>query len=79
MHTGRELTFTFVSRCICANIHLSIRCLLVLYRVYWFKCNNMGTENEPRPLYTEIVADQTDYFADAHENVAYGYDVVMTS
>ena len=31
-------------------------------------------------LYTEIVTDQTDHFADVfvHEHVAYGYDVVTT-
>ena len=31
-------------------------------------------------LYAESVADQTDHFTDAFvpENVAYGYDIVMT-
>ena len=42
------------------------------------------TSNKPRviymTLYAESVADQTDHLADAfaRENVAHGYDVVMT-
>ena len=43
-----------------------------------------NTKNEPciicMTLYTESIADQTDYFADVfvHENVACGYAVVTT-
>ena len=46
--------------------------------------HNFELENEScticKTLYTESIADQTDHYADAfvRENIAYGYDVVIT-